>query len=148
MILMILRYRSFSPQDSSYFRNRKKSSLNEIKVKFSAHHHPPNIMVKFFSNSSTYLSKIMPCFHLFLDQHFKNWSIVGLQCCVNVCHIAQWFSYMYICVLFILFSIVIYHGILNIVGPCCLSTLYMIFFTCCPQHPFFPFPDSLPLGNH
>ena len=108
----------------------------------------PNIMVKFFRNSSIYLSKIMPYFHLFLNQYFKNWSIVGLQCCVNVCYTAQWLSYTYICVFFILFSIVIYHGILNIVGPCWLSTLYMIVCTCCPQHPFCPFPDPLPLGSH
>ena len=76
------------------------------------------------------------------------WGIVGLQCCVNVCYTAQWLSYTYICVFFILFSIVIYHGILNIVGPCWLSTLYMIVCTCCPQHPVCPFPDPHPLGSH
>ena len=40
------------------------------------------------------------------------WSIVDLWCCVNFYCIAKWFSYTYI-----FFSIMVYHGILNIV-PC------------------------------
>ena len=64
----------------------------------------PNIMVKFFRNSSIYLSQIRPYFHLFLNQYFKNWSIVGLQCCVNVCYTAQWFElYAYLHSFYIIF---------------------------------------------
>ena len=29
---------------------------------------------------------------------FKNWRIVDLQCCVNFCCMAKWFSYTYICI--------------------------------------------------
>ena len=32
---------------------------------------------------------------------YFNWSPVDLQCCVNYCCIAKWFSYSYICILFL-----------------------------------------------
>ena len=48
---------------------------------------------------------------------FFYWSIIDLICCTNLCYIAEWLSYTYIYILFILFSIMVYHRILNIV-PC------------------------------
>ena len=47
---------------------------------------------------------------------FLNWSIVDLQCCVNFCYTEKWFRYTYIYTFFfVLFSIMVYHRILNIV---------------------------------
>ena len=51
---------------------------------------------------------------------FLNWSIVYLQCCVNFCHIAEGFSYTYVHILFIFFSVMVYHRILNII-PCAIQ---------------------------
>ena len=50
---------------------------------------------------------------------FYNWSIVDSQYCVNFCYTAKWFwyTYIYVHILKILFSIMVYHRILNIV-PC------------------------------
>ena len=48
-----------------------------------------------------------------------NWSIVGLQCCVNFCCIAKWFR-LYIYYFSYIFSIMLYHMISNIV-PCAIQ---------------------------
>ena len=48
---------------------------------------------------------------------FFNWSIVDLQCCVNFCHTAKWFSYAYIYILFYILFHMVHHRIMNVV-PC------------------------------
>ena len=54
------------------------------------------------------------------------WSIVDSQCCVNFYCTVKWFScthrHTHTLILFIFFSIVVYHGILNIV-PCAILDL-------------------------
>ena len=47
------------------------------------------------------------------------WSIVYLQFCVNYCCTAKWFSNTYIDI-FIFFSIMVYHRILNVI-PCAIQ---------------------------
>ena len=60
------------------------------------------------------------------------WSIGDLQCYVNFCFRAKWFSYTYIYILFnILFHYTLsqdieYSFLCYSVGPCCLSILYII----------------------
>ena len=81
---------------------------------------------------------------------FKNWNIIDLQCCANLCCIAKWLIYIPIDILiFIFFSIVVYHRILNVVlcymfGPCWLSVLNVLIIACIyqPQAPSPPL--SLP----
>ena len=58
----------------------------------------------------------------FLQSYFlliwlkRNWSVVDLQCSVNLCCTTKWFSYPYICILFkMFFFIIVYHRVLNIV---------------------------------
>ena len=69
------------------------------------------------------------------------WSTVDLQCYVNFCHIAKWFSYIHY---IILFHILFHHGLSQdaeynslsyIVGPCCLSILYVTVCICWAQTP-------------
>ena len=83
--------------------------------------------------------------------NFKNWSIVDLQCCAGFWDTAEWFSYTYIS---IVFSIMIYYRILNIVscyytvGPVVYfvySSLYLLIPHCCLSPP--P-PPSFLFGNH
>ena len=67
---------------------------------------------------------------------FFNWSIVDLQCCVSFYYTAKGFSYAYVYILFhILFHYglaqdIEYSSLCSIVGPCCLSTLYIIACIC------------------
>ena len=65
---------------------------------------------------------------------FLNWSTVDLQCCVNYCYTAKWFSYTYI-----FFQILFHYRLLQdigysslcyAVGPCCLSILYPVVCIC------------------
>ena len=75
----------------------------------------------FFSNAFSYFLKM-----LFYS------SIVNLQCCINFCCIAKWFSYTYAYILFhILFHYglsqdIVYSSLCYTGGPCCLSILYII----------------------
>ena len=85
---------------------------------------------------------------------FFYWSIVILQCCVNFCYTAKWFSYTYIHSFFIFFFIMVYHRILTIV-PCAaysgtlfIHSIYSSLHLLTPtSHTILP-PNSLPLGNH
>ena len=68
---------------------------------------------------------------------FFNWCIIDLQCYVNFCCTAKWFSYMYIYVLLlnILFHCglsqdIEYRSLCCTVGPCCLPILYILISIC------------------
>ena len=62
-------------------------------------------------------------------------SIVDLQYCVNFCYTAKWFSYIYM-LFFIFHSILnIYSSLCYTVGPCCLSSLYILDWICWSQAP-------------
>ena len=67
---------------------------------------------------------------------FFNRNVVDLQCCVNFCRTAKWFSYTYIYILFyILFHYglsqdIEYSSLCYTVGPCCLSSLYILACIC------------------
>ena len=70
---------------------------------------------------------------LFLNILFY-WSIVDLQCCVNFCCRAKWFSNIYF-FFHVLFHPSLSQGIKHsflcyTVGPCCLPTLYIIVCIC------------------
>ena len=81
---------------------------------------------------------IYPCHHG-INNLFKNWSIVDLQCCVNFCCIASWLSYIYIYMLihiyvtqfyiyiytYIYMSLCIYICIYNFPHPPLLYSLYI-----------------------
>ena len=80
-----------------------------------------------------------------------DWSIVDLQCCVNLCYTAKCFSYIYI-----LFHILFHYGLsqdiehssLCYTTGLCLSILYIIICTVNPQIPSLSSPKlTLPLGN-
>ena len=64
------------------------------------------------------------------------WSTVDLQCCVNFCCIAKWFSYTYMYVLFHIFlhyglsQDIEYSSLCYTVEPCCLPILYIIACIC------------------
>ena len=64
-----------------------------------------------------------PFFFFFLILY---WGIVDLQCCVNFCYIAKWFSYTQICFIFKSFFFMLYHRILNIVPVIYCRTLLFI----------------------
>ena len=62
-------------------------------------------------------------------------SIVDLQCCINFCCIAKWFSYTYINIFKILFhdglsQDIEYSSLCSTIGLCCLSILYIIACVC------------------
>ena len=70
---------------------------------------------------------------IFLNLFYS--SIVDLQCCVNFYCTAKWFSYIYTHLLHILFHYglsqdIEYSSLCCIVGPCCLSILYIIVCIC------------------
>ena len=61
--------------------------------------------------------------------------IVDLWWCVNFCYTAKWVKYTYSYIIFIFFSIMVYHKILIVVlcctvRSCCLSILCIIFCIC------------------
>ena len=78
--------------------------------------------------------------------------VVDLQCCINLCCIAKWFSYTYIYIFFhILFHYNLSQDIEDSslcyrVGPCCLCTLYMIVCICWPQTPRPSIPPPTPFS--
>ena len=63
---------------------------------------------------------------------FFNWSIVHIQCCVNYCYTAKWFSYTYIYILFHygLSQDIKYSFLCCTIGPCYLSILCIKAFIC------------------
>ena len=73
--------------------------------------------------------------------YFLNWSVVNLQCYVSFRCTAKWFSYTYTYILFqILFHYrllqdIEYRSLCYIVGPCCLSILYIQVCICWSQTP-------------
>ena len=80
-------------------------------------------------------------------------STVDLQCCVNFCCIAKWFSYTYIILFHILFHYHLsqdteYSSPCYTVGVCCLSTLYISLHLLIPNSQFIPPPTFLPLIIH
>ena len=86
----------------------------------------------------------LPVFFFFFNLFY--WSIVDLQCCVNSCCTAKWFSYTYIYVPFhILFHYdlsqsIAYSSMCYRVGPCCWSVLYILFASANPKLPLHPSP--------
>ena len=68
------------------------------------------------------------------------WSTVELQCCVNYCCTAKWLSYTFI----FIFSIMIYHKILNIV-PVLYSYFVVYPFYICLFNLLIPNSQSTPL---
>ena len=91
-----------------------------------------------------------------LKNNLFYWNIVDLQCGVNFCCMAKWFSYTYIYThTHILFHVLFLYGLSQdieygslcvTIGPCCLSII------CKSLHRFIPnsIPSlpHLPLGNH
>ena len=65
-----------------------------------------------FCKKKRYFWKRLFFFNLFC------WSVEGLQCCVNFCCTAKWFSCVYTYILFHILSIMAYHRILN-TNPLC-----------------------------
>ena len=92
-----------------------------------------------------------PYFLIFYNLSYSN--EVNLQCCVSFLYTAKWFSYIYICIFFIFFSIMAYYRILNTlcytVGPWCLSILCTKFAFANPKLPInlSPTPSSLGTTN-
>ena len=94
----------------------------------------------FCLKKSIYKTIIYFCYHFMLSIIFY-WGIVDLQCCVNFCCAAKWFSYTYI---HSFFSGLFHYGLSQdiehsslccTVEPCCSSILYTIVCICRPQTP-------------
>ena len=89
-------------------------------------------------------------FFFFLNLFY--WSIVDLQCCVNLYCTTQWFSYTYIYILFHiplwLSQAILYSSMCSTVGPRCLSILCIMVYIANPKPPIHPSPTPVPLGNH
>ena len=87
------------------------------------------------SETTQWLSKEIiefVCYALcFLIKKILCCHVVDLQCCVNFWCTAKWFIYIYINVFKIVFSVMVYHGILNIV-PCAFQSVCAKSLQSCP----------------
>ena len=105
-----------------------------------------------FFNNFSYLVLWFVLFHSLISHSSKVfflicWSILDLQCCINFCYTAKWFSYTYI---HILFHILFYCGVSQHIEYSFLcymvgSTLLFIHSMCNSLHLLIPNSQSIPL---